>query len=810
MADHMWQDLRYAFVSLSRARGLAIAAILTIGLGLSANVIVYAIVDGLILRPLPFGDRSARLVTLHSTHPTQAQDWDNSDISYPDLADLRERARTFEAIEGLFTRNLSLSTAEEAERVAGASVTPALFGLLGIAPALGRSFTEADAAEPGLESVVIISHRLWERLFASDPAAVGRTTAVNGRNLIVIGVMPEGFEFPEHHDVWLPYRTAREAGRERRTLLAVGLLRPGIALGAARAEVNAMASQLASAYPETNRQWGIHVLPLRDLFVTEVTRRNLTAMLVAVGLVLLAACANVASLLVARGVGRQRELTVRTALGASRARITRLLLAESLVLSIAGAGVALIAASWGLDALVTTMPEPPVYWARIEIDGRVLAFTVLLTIVTTIAAGLLPAFRVWREQIAPGVLQNGRDASATPDQRRLQGVLVAGQVALSLALLVAATLLARSAGMLQHADIGFDVSPLLSFRVYIAGDAYDNPVDRARAVEQIVARLQSIPGVDTAAATGAVPGDDGGDTVQLAAPRPGETGEGIGAQAVPITSRLFDTLGLELVEGRAFEPLETERPDSDAVVINKRLADAFWPGTSAIGRRLRLRSSQEQVTFRVVGVAPDLVYEEVGEETAQSRLIVYVPYARAGWRTMSVLVRARTAPASIASAARAAVRSVDPAFAPYDLLTMTERRKVTTWGERFVGRTFSAFAVVALLLACVGAYGVTAHAAAQRTREIGVRLAVGAQRRDIVALLLGRGVRLALAGAAAGLPLALGGAKLVEGLLYRTSPWMPVIWIVVPATLVFAVLLASFVPARRASLLDPVVALRQE
>ena len=806
----MLQDLRYACRALARARGFTAAAVATLALGIAANTVVYGIVNALLIRPLPFGERSSRLVTLHSTHPTQAQDWDDSGMSYPDLLDVRERAGSLERLEGFFERDFSLASAREAERVQGASVTPGLFRLLGVTPEIGRGFTDDDGAEPGFESVVLISHRLWRRLYDADPAIAGRTITVNARALTVVGVMPDRFAFPENQDVWLPYRTSRDEFRGRRSLLAVGLLRPGRSLAGARAELASVAASLAGEHPDTNRQWGLHAMPLRDLFVNAATRRALTAMLPAVALVLLIACANVAGLLVARGVGRARELSVRIALGATRARIARLLFFESLLIAAAGAAVAIILASWTLDALLASMPEPPAYWAHIGIDGRVLAFTVIAALVAAAASGLVPALRTARAQtasFAPGT----RTPSASRDQRRLQGTLVAAQVASTFALLVAATLLARSATMLQHADIGFDTSPLLSLRLYIAGDAYDDPVARARTVRNVVDRLRGLPGVEAAAATGAIPGDDGGGSVRLIPPEaPGDADKEIGAQMVPVTGTFFDALGLSLLSGRRFDSADADRVDGNAVIVSRRLGDRFWPGGPAVGRELRVRGGAGTGVFRVVGVAPDLVYEELGEETPQSRLIVYVPYVRAGWRTMSLMVRTRTAPESSAPAARAAVRSVDPAFAPYDVMTMRERRRFTTWGERFIGRTFTTFAVAALLLACVGVYGMTAYSAAQRVHEIGVRLAIGATRVDIVRLLVGRGARLAAIGTMTGIPLAIGAAKLVEGLLFQTSPWTAGVWLAVPGALLAAVLVASFVPARRASLTDPAIALRQE
>ena len=807
----MLQDFRFALRSLIRAKGFSIAAVLTLALGIGANTVVYGVMNGLVLRPLPFGDRGERLVTLHSTHPTQAQDWDDSDVSYPDLLDIRAGSRTLSAVEGLINRNLSLSSTDNTERVVGASVTTGLFSLLGVHPQMGRDFVESDASEPGRESVAIISHDLWHRLYGADPSIVGRAVPVNARPVTIIGVMPPRFSFPEMHNVWLPYRTQANEGRDRRTMLVVGLLKPDADLLDARAELATLAATLARTHPDTNRSWGIHVLPFRELFVRDSTRRAVTAMLTAVGLVLLVACANVASLLIARGVGRHHELTLRTALGASRTRLTRLLLSESVIIAAAGGLLGLLVASWGLAALVASMPEPPAYWASYDIDGRVLAFTLLISLITAIACGLVPALRASRIDVSSSLAHSARASGAAPDQRRLQGLLVVGQVALSFALLVGATLLSRSAMTLQTADTGLDGRPLLSLRTYLAGDVYDDPSARAHALQAIVTNLSNLPGVVAAAATGAIPGDDGGDGIRVVPERGIRTqGDELGAQLVPVTAAFFDTIGLQPVEGRAFTNAEVEQPQSDVVIVNKRLADAMWPGESALGRQLQVIAADRTTGYRVIGVVPDVVYEELGEETAQSRLIVYSPYARVGWRTMAMLVRTRMNPGSIALDARAAIRQVDPTFAAFDVLTMTDRRLATNWGERFLGRTFAAFAIGAVLLACLGLYGLTAYSAAQRTREIGVRLAIGARPADIIRMLLGRGARLAAIGGVVGLPLALTAAKMIEGLLFRVSPWELSTWLVLPIVLVGSVLVASFLPARNASRIDPAIALRVE
>jgi putative ABC transport system permease protein len=805
----MFQDLRYALRSLLRARSFTAAAVLTLALGIGTTTVVYAVLDALLLRPLPFGDRSDRLVTLHSTHPTQAQDWDDSELSYPDLVDLRDATTALVGLEGLVGRNLSLATERDAERVAGASVTPGLFRLLGVAPQLGRDFRDDEGAEPGFESVALISHGVWQRLFGGAGDVIGRALPVNGRSLTVIGVMPQGFGFPEQHDIWLPYRMPRDQWRERRNLMAVGLLAEGRTVADARSELSAHAVSLAQRYPASNRGWGVHALALRELFVGDATRRGLTAMLIAVALVLLVSCANVAGLFLARGIGRSRELSIRAALGAGRGRLVRLMLTESVLLAIAGGLVAILLAAWGIELLLRMVAEPMPYWAMVQLDARVAIFASVASLLAAATSGVLPALRLSHVNAERSDLQGGRTGS-TPSQRRLQAALVAGQVALSLTLLIGASLLARSTMALRSADVGFDASPLLSARLYVAGDAYDDVTARAAMIDRLIERLAEIPGVEGAAGTGAIPADDGGQGIRLVPVQGSRTPDDyIGAQLVPVTPTFFDTLGLQLVEGRTFSGEEARRAESDVVIVNRRLAERFWSGDSAIGRSLQIATASSPETYRVIGVAPDLVYEELGEETEQSQLMLYVPYARAPWRTMALMLRAPEDPVQAAAPLRTAVREIDPFFAAYDVQTMTRRRIVTSWGERFLAQTFAAFSVTALLLACVGIYGLTAYTAAERQREVGIRLAIGAQRRDIIRLLLRRGVWLAAAGCAVGLPMAFAASQLLAGLLFRVSPWDAAVWLVAPATLAVAVLLSSFMPARRASLLDPVEAMRE-
>jgi putative ABC transport system permease protein len=808
----MLQDLRFSLRSLLQAKAFAAAAVLTLGLGIGATTVVYSVVDALLLRPLPFGDRGARLVTIHSTHPTETAQTqlDDAGVSYADLMDFRESAGALEAVEAVAARNVSLASNTDTERVRAASVTTGFFGMLGTAPALGRDFEAADGAAPGLEQVAIISDGLWRRLFAGAPDIAGRSILVNGRALTIVGVMPPRFDFPEGQQLWLPLRQERDADRGRRGLMAVGLMRRGVTLEQTRGELQTAAAGLAAEHPGTNRAWSAHAMPLRDYFVAPTTRAAAASMVAAVALVLLVACANIAGLLVARGLGRGRELAVRAALGGSRSALARLLIAEALILAVAGGVVGVLAAAWGLRGLLASMADPMPLWAAPAIDGRVLLFAAACAAASALLSGLLPAWRLSKITAAGALASGARATGGAPGQRRVQGVLVAAQVAASLTLVITATMLSLSITRLARADAGFDPSPLASLRFYIPGDQYDDPARRAQAVARVVDRLASLPGVRAAAATGSIPADDGAAIVRVEPPGRVDAGEGIGVSIIPVTSGFWTAMGLTLAEGRTFTASESLDPESGAVIVGRGLAGRLWPGQSAIGRVLRVSEPARRSEYRVVGVAPDLVYEELGEETEQSRLVFYAPYARLGYRTMAAIVRTDGDPAAVLPMARAAVRGVDPAFAAFDLLTMQDRRDATQWGERFLGRTFGVFAAMGLLLACLGAYGLTAHAAAQRTREIGVRLAIGARRADIIGLLVGRGARLTLAGIAAGLPLAALAAHAMRGLLFEGSPWEPWPWVSAPLLLTAAVLMASYLPARRASLADPVAALRTE
>lgn len=808
------QDLRFALRSLAKRPGFTAAALFTLGVGIGANTAMFSLVNALLLRPLPFGTRSARVVTLHSTHPTQAQDWQDSRISYPDFEDVRAANRSFEGVAGYVSRTFTLAgsdgTEAEAVRIQGGSVTPDLFPLLGVSPILGRQFRPEEAQTFGFEPVVLLGHSLWQRRFAGDPDVVGKAVRVNGRALMVVGVLPPRFKFPERDEMYVPFRPS-EPQRDQRFVLGVGVLREGVTLAQAREDTAAIAGRLAEQFPDTNRRWGLQVLGIRELMVGSTVRVVAPTLLGAVGFVLLIGCANLANLLLARGEARQREMAVRTAIGASRGHLVRQMLSESLLLAVAGGTLGALLSEWGLDALVASFPEELPYWVQMDLDGRIFAFTATLTVLTAFGFGLLPALRASKPDLVGELKDGGRGAVGSPGHRRLQSMLVVGQVALCLALLVGANLMIRSFLELQRADSGFDESRLLSLRVYLAGDAYDPVEAKAAFLRRAVEVLRAVPGVTQAAATTSLPTDDGGQAVRLVAEGQAVAqGDETGGSLIGATPTLFDTLGLPLLEGRNFTEQETANAGSDVALVNRTLARRFWPEGSAMGRRIGLVESGSTRWLRVVGVAPNVHYEEIGEETSASQLNVYVPFARLGWRTLAILVRSEGDPATVAGSVRTAVRKLDPGSPAFDLRTLSEVRAYTTWEQRFFGQAMGAFAASALLLACLGVYGVLAYGVSRRAHEIGVRMALGARPEDVVRLVVGQGATLAALGLGGGLVLAAGVARLLGGILYGVSAADPWAFTAMASLLAAVVVVASYLPARRAARTDPMAALRCE
>ena len=805
------RDLVHAWRSLRQHPGFLTAALLTLAIGIGANITIFSIVNGLSLRPMPFGERTDRLVTLHPTHPTQPQEepsWGEAEISIPDMIDFR-RASSIEGIGGYLFRNFVLSgDVTSAERVQGGSVTPDLFPILGVDPMMGRHFLPEEAAAPGLESVVMITHGLWQRRYGSDPGIIGKPIIVNDRARTVVGVLPPGFKFPLVDQLYMPLRWD-ESPRGNRNVNAVALLKPGVSVPQAQSELSGIAERLEETYPLMNRGFGVRAVPIRRSYVDSDTDRVSVVLMTGVGFVLLIMCANLANLMLVRGASRQRELAVRAAMGAGRTRLLWVSLAESVLLAVPGAAMGLLASQWAVDWIIASFPEELPYWFTFGVDGTVVAFAIGTAVFTTLAVGLLPSLRAARPDLVNDLKEASRGLSLGRGGQRLQTALAISQVALCFGLLVGANLMVRSFMAMQRADLGFDHRPILSARGYLAGDAYDEVAARAAFYRQVINALSSLPGVSAAAITTSIPGDDGGTERRLVIDGRTDEQDEVNVQSIGISPALFDAIDLPLIGGRTFTEQETENPDANVALINQRLARRLWPDTSPIDRRIGFRRGDDILWLRVVGVAPDVHYEEIGEDTEQSRLNVYVPYAMDGSRSMAMLVRAQGAPDALVAPAREALQRIGPTFPIYRLMPMRELRRYTTWEQEFFGNLMAVFAAFAMLLACLGIYALISYSVGRRSREIGVRLALGARPADVIGMLLRETVKVGGTGLVVGLTLALMIARALVGSLYGVAvdAWL---FASMAAPLALAILAATWLPARRAARVEPTIALREE
>jgi predicted permease len=797
--DLLLQDLSIGLRSLTRSRLTTAAAVISLALGIGANSANFSVVYGLLFRQLPF-EHADRLLFVDAWNPDRG-DGDRP-LTWADVAALRNMD-AFDAAGGFIDRSFTVTAGDTPERVAGAAVTPELFDILGVAPRHGRTFRPGEGAEPGFEQVAIISDALWQRLYGGARDAVGRTLHLNGRELVIVGIMPPGFRFPETEDLWLPLGSNDPNDHERRALIGIARLAPGAGLAAARAEVAAWTSQAQREFPRSHAGWDTRVQWFRHGFVDQQARQSMYLLLAAVGFVLLLACANVANLLLARSTDQVRDMVVRSALGASRARLARQVLTESVLLGLAG-GVLGIAVAWAWVGLMArSVPEEMAYWISIRLDTPVLLYTLAISLGTGILFGLLPALQASRAG-AEGLQAGGR--AVLGGKGRWRGTLVTAEVALSVLLLASATLMMRSFLELQAADPGFEEERLLSLRIVQAGDHYDDPAARFDYFRRVGRQLGALPGVERAVATSAIPADDGGSPVAVL-PDGAAEDEELFATALISLDGLFETLGIAPLAGRTFTEAEAGNAGSEVVVLGASLAERLWPGADAVGRNVVL---PEVGTFRVIGVVSDLQYEEFGEDGPSTQLQLHFPYALSPSRSMSILVRTAGDPASITGSVRRELAGIDATLAPFDILTMSERRAFTTWPQRLIGGSFAAFGVIAVVLALCGIYGVIAYSVVQRTREIGVRIALGAQPLQLLARVVGGAMRLAGAGALLGLLAALAFARALEGVLYGVSVNDPAPYAAVVALMLLAAAVAAWLPARRAARVDPTVALRAD
>jgi putative ABC transport system permease protein len=772
-----------------------------------ANVAAFSLVDAVLLRPLPFGSRSGRVVTLHSVHQQQVRALGS--VSYPDIIDLRARLRSFEGIAGLVRVTFTLSTEREADRLVGCYVTPDLFRLLDVAPVLGRHFTVEDAAPPGLETTVMLTHGLWQSRFGSDLSIVGRAVTINDRPHTVVGVMPPEFRFPDRAELYLPLRLeAGQVERSARTFTAVGVLKSAVTVAAAQADVDEVSARLAQEYPDTNRGYGLRVLSFRDSQVPRDARTITTALMGSVAFVLLIVCANVGTLFLLRTATRRRELAVRSAIGATARRLTVLVLSEVLVLTAAGAVLGAAVAAWAVRQARASWSDHLPYWVRLEPDQRMLWFVVAAAGLTAAAIALFAVLGATRHDLSVTLAEHAGRITLSRGTQRTRAGLAAAQIALSLALLVGAHLPIGSFLALQKADLGFSSERFLAARVNLSGDAFDSRHARAAYVDAAVSALGSAPGVAALAATNSVPGVDAGGTVRLVIDAMAGD-DHIEAQSIAVTSQFADALGLAVIDGRAFTASEQADPDGHVAMLNAGLAARLWKGESAVGKRIGMQGEQTVSWLRVVGVMPDVGYGQVGRVTEPTQLHLYLPYARSASRAMAFVVRASGDPASLREQVRRTLRQVRAGIPVFDVRTIRESRRDASLDQEFVGTVMGALAAMSLLLASLGVYGLVADSARQREREMAVRLVLGASPRAIRWLLLTQARRSGMAGVLLGLALAVAVAGALRGSLIAVRVFEPIMFVSAAGILLAVVMFAAYLPARRASRTDPGVILRQ-
>jgi putative ABC transport system permease protein len=801
-------DLRYALRQLRKSPGFTLIAVLTLALGIGANTAIFSVINTVLLRPLPYPEAD-RIVSLNESDATQS----SISINWLDYLDWKRENTVFQelAIARRESFNLSDVTGRDAERISGAVVTANFFTVIGLSPQMGRAFTEAEDHVGG-PRLVVISDGLWQRAFQRDPGVLGRSLNLHNQLYEVVGIMPPAMSSPKGVDVWVPMMRRATVWNDRMNhpgLYAWGRLKSGITLGQARAQMRTIAAGLEKKFPATNATVGAVVTPLLELQVGAY-RRNLTLLLGAVALVLLIACANLANLLGVRGASRAREFAVRTALGASRGQIVRQLLTESFILAVIGGLGGFLIAFWGRDAVIALSPPGIPRLEDVTLDGWVLVFTFGLTLGTNFLFGLWPARMAARTDTQLALNSSSRGSSDSVAARRTRNGLVIAEIALTLVLLSAAGLVLKSFARAQAVSLGFQPLGLTTARLDLPFRVYSSKEKITQFSDRLLERVRALPGVLDAALSSNPPMMAGwqNNVLREGAPPP-PPGQEISADTEVVRGNYFAALGGTLLRGRVFDQRDTGASPL-VTVVDQSVADRFFPGEDPVGQRLHIQQDEEGTAplFEIIGVVARMKLR--GFDQISSLPIVYFSQAQVERTNLVLLVRTQGAPATLGKSIQAAVAAVDPAQPVYEMRTMLDRVQETWAGPRFLSFLLMIFAGLALLLSLVGLYGVLSYSALSRLREIGIRLAVGAQRSDIRALILGQGLRLLAVGLMLGLAGALACSRVLGSFLFEVKAIDPVIYAVVSGLLAAAALLAGWIPARRASRVDPIVTLRAE
>jgi predicted permease len=809
--EMLWQDLRYGARMLARNRGFTVVAVIALALGIGANSAIFSVVNTVLLRPLPYKDPE-QLVMVWEEGTPQGQGLPINSVSAANYVDWRDQNQVFAnmAVIGRVTFNLTGSG--EPERLDGRRVSANLFELLGVEPQVGRKFS-AEEDSPGANRVVILSHGLWQRRFGAQSDIIGKHLTLSGETREVVGVMPPWFQFPSRDDqLWVPiaFGPQQAANRGNNSYEVIARLKPGVTREQAEAEMDAITARLQQQYPDVVKTKGSVVIPLHEQLVGDI-KPALLILLGAVGFVLLVACANVANLLLARAAVRHKEIAVRLALGARRWRLVRQLLTESLLLSAMGGAVGLLLAIGGVNLLKAFIPDNVSQVTEVSVDANVLAFTLGVSLLTGLIFGLVPALQTSRFDLNDALKEGGRDSSAGQHGNHIRNLLVVGEVAVSLVLLIGAGLLIHSFVRLRSVDPGFRTDNLLTMRIALPRLKYPDHPRRTAFFEELLSRVQRVPGVRSAAVANWIPLTLQGDTFGISV----EGRPDPGAQEMPdVVTRVvsFDylnTMGIQLLRGRHFDDQQDRTDSAPVAIISETTARRLWPDEDPLGKRLRPGGADsEEPWITVIGVAEDVRQFEL---TAEPRLQMYLANVQPSYFVPGhLVVRTDIDPMSLAGAVRQAVWEIDKDQPVSDVRSMDQIFAESIAHQRFSMVLLGTFAAVAMLLGTVGIYGVMSYTVAQRKHEIGVRMALGAGTGNVVSLIVGHGLKLTLIGVVVGLAAAFVLSRVMQSLLFGITATDPATFIAIPLVLMAAATLASYVPARRASKIDPVIALRYE
>ena len=801
--DSIIKDIRYGVRGLLKRPGFTVIALVALALGIGANTAIFSLVNAVILRPLPFPE-SDRLVWIWGNISNGGN---RASVSPPDFLDYRSQNRTFEqfAATGISPVPKSLSGSGEPERLIASAVSGNYFDVFGIAPALGRGFT-LENEKTGQNQVTVLSHAYWQKRFASDPNIVGKTMTLDNKSYQIVGVMPAGVSFPQQAELWVPIDFEGNPEmkiRKAHFLRPIGRLKAGVTLTQAQTDTDTIAAHLAQQFPDSNTGWNLRLVSLREQLVGG-TRTTLFVLFGAVGFVLLIACANVANLLLVRAAARQKEIALRTALGASRLRIIRQMLTESLLLSIAGGALGALLAFWGVELLVTLSANSLPPTVNVAIDTTVLAFTFVISIVTGLLFGLAPAFRTAKVGLVDSLKDGARGTEGTL-RNRTRSLLVVFESAVAVVLLIGAGLLVRSLIALQSVDPGFDANNVLAVRIDITNKKYEGEGRLANFFEQLESRVSSLPGVQSVGLTSALPmsGQLNDLSYTVEGRPPVAADQALNADFRLVNANYFSALHIPLLRGRNFTEQEV-REGKPVAIVSKQLVDTVFPNEDPLGKRLI--SGMSGIAFEIIGIVGDIRHNSLGAPPVATW---YLPTRDFADRR-NLVIRTQNDPLSIVGAVRQEVHALDPEQPISEVKRMTDWVDSSVAVPRYRTTLLAAFAALAMILAATGIYGVMSYTVAQRTHEIGVRMALGARRLDVLKLVVRQGMLLTLVGVILGLIGAFALTRVMASLLFGVTAKDPLTFIAVAGLLSAVAFIACFVPARRATKVDPLVALRYE